>query len=112
MSVSVRVKAMRPVKCPHCGEIVCYKNLDEEWTRGKEWMELLEDIGYYTPYDDSKSHAENFPYYADDMILTDKQVKTLLRFLKKDKAHDHDTVWSVVNYAIKNNYKVVINADW
>lgn len=69
---------MKPVKCPHCGEIVCYKNLDEEWTRGKEWMKLLEDIGYYTPYDDSKSHAENFPYYADDMILSDKQIKTLL----------------------------------
>ena len=57
MSVDVRVSAERPIKCPHCGEIVNYITITDETSGGDIQLEFLEDIGYYAPYDEQKADA-------------------------------------------------------
>lgn len=111
MSVDVRVSAERPIKCPHCGEIVHYITIIDETSGGDIWLKFLENIGYYAPYDEALGDR-NWPHYAETMILTDDQVKKLLKFLKNDKVPNNDSVWSVVNHALKNNDKVGVFAIW
>lgn len=100
MGVDVRIKAMKPIVCQHCGEIACYQEVEYESFGGYKWLSLLEDIGYCEDY------------YAEDMILADEQVKILLQFLENNPEIKECYLVNIVNYALNNNYKVAINADW
>ena len=50
MGLDIRIYQMRPVCCPHCGELVTYKTVDAVDGSGSVWYEFLASVGYYKPY--------------------------------------------------------------
>lgn len=113
MGLDIRISRVKPIYCPHCGELVTYRAVDTVDGGGSSWYEFLESIGYYKPY--VKGQQYNQDMYGMDMTLTDEQVNELSKFVDKTELKDWYYITEVkdlIKSARIDNDKIVINADW
>lgn len=113
MGLDIRIYQMRPVCCPHCGELVTYKTVDAVDGSGNVWYEFLASIGYYKPY--VKGQQYNQDMYGMDMTLTDEQVNELSKFVDKTELKDWYYITEVKDLIASARIagdKILINADW
>lgn len=111
MGLDITVSQCDVAKCPHCGkpigDIIRYQ-VD---SCGHSWVEYLEEIGYYVPYEIRKKEPERV-FYGKDMTLTTEQAKRLAAFAKVHELYNWASIAWLVDCAIENGSFVVINADW
>ena len=113
MGLDIRIYQRSSIYCPHCGELVTYKTVDSVDGSGSVWYEFLESIGYYKPYVEGQSYSQ--PMYGEDMILNDKQVGELFKFVNHPDFEgwwQMDQVSRLIQSARIDGDKIVINADW
>ncbi len=111
MSLDVRFTVRRNIVCPHCGKVVMTTDEQSVATGGRGWYPILEDLGYYVPYE--KRNEEN-DWYGKDMVLTEEQLSDLYQFIRhhvSELYHAMD-VLSLIAVARMENDMVVLNADW
>lgn len=111
MGLDITFKTVKPVLCPHCGELVSREVTDCEDAGGSGWYPFLESIGYYVPYD--KRTDEN-DWYGKDMELNDDQIKELYRFVKQngERLYGGQCARSLAVKALLDEECLVVNADW
>ena len=98
------------VACPHCGGEVPAKDLDAQYSCGRDWYSILEQIGYYVPFEE---RTEENDWYGKDMALNREQMELFVEFLKKDPdVYSVAEIFGLFCVAIVNKETVVINADW
>lgn len=113
MGLDITISRAKPIYCPHCGELVTYRDVDKVDGGGSSWYEFLESIGYYKPYVKGQPYSQ--PMYGKDMALNDKQVGELFKFVNRP---DFDDLWQMaqtsrlIESALSDGDKIVINADW
>lgn len=113
MGLDIRIYKMRPVCCPHCGELVTYKAVDAVDGSGSVWYEFLASIGYYKPYVEGKPYSRSM--YGKDLELSNEQVSKLFKFVNRP---DFDGMWQMaqtsrlIESARIDGDKIIINADW
>ena len=113
MGLDITISRAEPIYCPHCGELVTYRAVDTVDGGGSSWYEFLESIGYYKPYVKGRPSAQ--PMYGEDMVLNDKQVGELFKFVNHP---DFEGLWQMyqvsrlIESARIDGDKIVINADW
>ncbi len=110
MELNIRFKTQSPIICPHCGEIVDYKTIEEVNSGGRVWYDFLEDIGYYVP--DEKQSNETPGKYGEDMALSTDQIKTLRKFLKTHNIYEHRDIDCMALKALVDEQSMIVNADW
>ena len=113
MGLDIRISRAKPIYCPHCGELVTYRAVDTVNGGGSSWYEYLESIGYYKPY--VKGRPSSQPMYGKDMVLNDKQVGELFKFVNRPDLNDMwqmDSTSRLIESALSDGDKIVINADW
>ena len=113
MGLDIRISRAKPIYCPHCGELVTYRAVDTINCGGRWWYEYLESIGYYKPYVKGQSYSQ--PMYGKDMALNDEQVDGLIKFVNHPDFEDLweiDSVSRLIESALSDRDKIVINADW
>ena len=113
MGLDIRIIRAKSIYCPHCGELVTYRDVDTINCGGRWWYEFLESIGYYKPYVKGRPSAQ--PMYGEDMVLNDKQVGELFKFVNRpdfEGLWEMDSVSRLVESARIDGDKIVINADW
>lgn len=110
MGLDIRFKTQEPIICPHCGETVDYKTIDETNSGGRVWYEFLENIGYYVP--DEKRTNETPGKYDEDMVLSIDQIKTLRKFLKTHDIYKHGDIDRMALKALVDKQSMIVNADW
>lgn len=113
MGLDIRIYQRKPIYCPRCGELVTYKTVDAVDGSGSVWYEFLESIGYYKPYEKGQPYANDM--YSMDMMLTDKQINELSKFVNKKELEDWYYITEAKNLienARIDGDKIVINADW
>ena len=113
MGLDIRISRAEPIYCPHCGELVTYRAVDTVDDGGSSWYEFLESIGYYKPYVEGKPYSQ--PMYGKDMVLNDKQVGELFKFVNRPDFEgwwQMDSVSRLIESARIDGDKIVINADW
>ena len=113
MGLDIRISRAEPIYCPHCGELVTYRDVDTINCSGVWWYEYLESIGYYKPYVKGQPYSQ--PMYGKDMALNDEQIDELIKFVNQP---DFDGLWQmeqalwIIESALSYKDKIVINADW
>lgn len=113
MGLDIRISRAKPIYCPHCGELVTYRAVDTVDGGGSSWYEFLESIGYYKPYVKGQLYSQ--PMYGKDLVLNDKQVGELSKFVNRP---DFDGLWQMyqVSWLIQSaridSDKIIVNADW
>ena len=113
MGLDIRISRAEPIYCPHCGELVTYRDVDTVDGGGSSWYEFLESIGYYKPYVKGQPYSQ--PMYGEDMALNEEQVDGLIKFVNQP---DFDGMWQMdstsrlIESARIDGDKIVINADW
>ena len=113
MGLDIRISRAEPIYCPHCGELVTYRDVDTINCGGRWWYEYLESIGYYKPYVKGQPYSQ--PMYGKDMVLNDEQVDELIKFVNKTELKDWYYITEVkdlIESARIDGDKIVINADW
>ena len=113
MGLDIRISRAKPIYCPHCGELVTYRDVDTVDGGGSSWYEFLESIGYYKPYVKGQPYSQ--PMYGKDMVLNDEQVDELIKFVNKTELKDWYYITEVkdlIESARIDGDKIVINADW
>ena len=113
MGLDIRISRAEPIYCPHCGELVTYRDVDTINCGGVWWYEYLESIGYYKPYVKGQPYSQ--PMYGKDMVLNDEQVDELIKFVNKTELKDWYYITEVkdlIESARIECDKIVINADW
>lgn len=110
MGLDIRVKERKEIRCPDCGRVVDFKDLDCADSAGREWYDFLGKIGYYIPSENITEDQED--WYNRDMVLDDDQAKQLAAYAAEKQVYDYESVESVVAKALMHGNKVVINADW
>ena len=110
MSLDIRVKERKEIRCPDCGRVVDYRTLDCAASAGREWYDFLGKIGYYVPFEDLTDDQED--WYNRDMVLDDDQAKQLAAYAAEKQVYDYEAVESVVAKALMHGNRVVVNADW
>ena len=113
MGLDIRISRAEPIYCSHCGELVTYRAVDTVNDGGSSWYEFLESIGYYKPY--VKGRPQSQPMYGEDMVLNDKQVGELFKFVNDPDFEgwwQMDSVSRLIESARIDGDKIVINADW
>ena len=113
MGLDIRISRAKPIYCPHCGELVTYRDVDIADGGGSSCYEFLESIGYYKPYVKGQPYSQ--PMYGKDMALNDEQVDGLIKFVNQpdfDGLWQMDSVSRLVESARIDGDKIVINADW
>ncbi len=113
MGLDIRISRAEPIYCPHCGELVTYRDVDTINCGGKWWYEFLESIGYYKPYVKGQPYSQ--PMYGKDMVLNDEQIDGLIKFVNRpdfEGLWQMDSVSRLIESARTNKDKIVINADW
>ena len=113
MGLDIRISRAEPIYCPHCGELVTYRAVDTVDGGGSSWYEYLESIGYYKPYVKGQPYSQ--PMYGKDMVLNDKQVGDLFKFVNHpdfEGLWQMDQVSRLIESARIDGDKIVINADW
>lgn len=109
MGLDIRIIKRRPVKCPHCNEVVCYEDIDYASSGGRTWYEFLEPIGYYVPYE---QRTEENDWYGKDMVLTKEQSIKMRNFVGCYNVYDANAIANLIAGALIDGDEVVINADW
>lgn len=113
MGLDIRISRAKPIYCPHCGELVTYRAVDTINCGGRWWYEYLESIGYYKPYVKGQPYSQ--PMYGKDMALNDEQVDGLIKFVKQpdfgSSLQMEQVLW-LIESALSDGDKIVINADW
>ena len=113
MGLDIRIIRARPIYCPHCGELVTYRDVNTVDGGGSWWYAYLESIGYYKPYVEGQPYSQ--PMYGKDMALNDEQVDGLIKFVKQPDFGSllqmKQVLW-LIESAIIDGDKIVINADW
>lgn len=102
MSLSVTVKRVKEMKCPHCGEVAGYETLDVYHTGSSEWENFLTEIGYY-PLEE---------WYAEDKLLTESEVRAMVKAMRSKDIDVYKGLMSFVALALYEGNKIVINANW
>lgn len=113
MGLDITISHAEPIYCPHCGELVTYRDVDTVDGGGSWWYEFLESIGYYKPYVEGQSYSQ--PMYGKDMVLNDEQVDELINFVNQSdfgsSLQMEQVLWLIESARIDGD-KIVINADW
>ena len=113
MGLDIRISRAKPIYCPHCGELVTYRDVDTINCGGSWWYEYLESIGYYKPYVKGQPYSQ--PMYGKDMALNDEQVDELIKFVNHpdfgSSLQMNQVLW-LIESALSDRDKIVINADW
>ena len=113
MGLDIRISRAEPIYCPHCGELVTYRDIDTINCGGRWWYEYLESIGYYKSYVKGQPYSQ--PMYGKDMVLNDEQVYGLIKFVKQPDFGSllqmEQVLW-LIESALIDIDKIVINADW
>lgn len=113
MGLDIRISRVKPIYCPHCGELVTYRAVDTVDGGGSWWYEFLESIDYYKPYVKGQPYSQSM--YGKDLVLNDEQVVELSKFFNRP---DFDGMWQMdstsrlIESARIDGDKIVINADW
>ena len=110
MSLDIRFTVKRDIICPHCGKV--FKTEDGYSTKsgGRGWYPILEDLGYYVPYD-KRTDAND--WYGKDMVLTDEQLDEVYQFVKKHPdLYSATDVLGLIAMARYEKRSVAVNADW
>lgn len=110
MGLDITFKRMREIKCKNCGEIVGRETIDRVSSSGRCWYDLLEKIGYYTPYE---NRAEDFEdeWYGNDMVLDDERAKLVADKIPKGACYERE-VENLVCVTIVKGDVLAVNADW
>lgn len=109
MGLNIKVTERKAVRCPHCGEAVTTVDVASIGSSGRLWFDVLEMLGYYVPYE---KRTEKNDWYGNDMILTSRQASRLAVYAEETGAYHWREIAALVEKAIMDNNKVVINADW
>lgn len=110
MSLDVRVFARVTQTCPHCGEVVGIKDYDHVDSGGRVWYPILEELGYYVPYE---KRTEENDWYGKDMELTREQAEKVYRFVRKHGDLYHAVeIQGLIAMSTFEYVTIVINADW
>ena len=109
MGLDITIREVEAIRCPDCGRLVATKTIDDTYSGGRVWYDILEEIGYYVPYE---ARNENNDWYGKDMTLTDEQVKNMLDFAEQHQPQNDMAVKNLLARAIVHGNQVVINADW
>ena len=113
MGLDIRISRAKPIYCPHCGELVTYRAVNTVDGGGSWWYAYLESIGYYKPYVEGQPYSQ--PMYGKDMVLNDKQVGELFKFVNQpdfgSSLQMNQVLWLIESARIDGD-KIVINADW
>ena len=110
MSLDVRFCEDKAVHCPHCGKLVKMERVACEPSCGREWYDILEEVGYYVPHD---KRTEENDWYGKDMLLTTEQAEKLYWFvMNHPDIYRSYAVSGLIARAVMNKNTVVVNADW
>lgn len=113
MGLDITISRAEPIYCPHCGELVTYRAVDTVDGGGSWWYEYLESIGYYKPYVKGQPYSQ--PMYGKDMVLNDEQIDELIKFVNQpdfgSSLQMEQVLW-LIESALSDKDKIVINADW
>lgn len=110
MSLDIRIYESRKVLCPHCGQLVKTEMVACEPSCGREWYDILEEIGYCVPYD---KRTEENDWYGKDMFLTEEQSEKVYWYImNRPEMYNAYGVTARIASAMMNKNTVVINADW
>lgn len=110
MGLDITFKRIREIKCKKCGEVVVRETIDSVSSGGRYWYDLLEKIGYYTPYE---KRTEDFvdEWYGNDMILDDEKARLVAENIPED-AYNAREVENMVCATIVRCDALAVNADW
>ena len=110
MGLNIYVTLGSDVICPHCGKVVMTTDEGVEEGSGRGWYPILEDLGYYVPYE---KRTEENDWYGKDMVLTEEQTEKLYKFVKKNPdLYGSYSIRNLIATAMIEEKTVVINADW
>lgn len=110
MGLDINFKSCKNVICPHCGKVVGTKVDDSEHSGGRGWYPILEQLGYYVPYD---QRTEENDWYGKDMVLTKEQKTQVSDFIRKHlDLYNAHAVYGLICRSIVDGSEVAINADW
>lgn len=111
MSLDITFTSYRPLRCPHCGEVVKQEVTGVADSGGRGWYPFLEAIGYYVPYDE---RTEENDWYGKDMTLTEEQLRELRVFIREHELelYQGHSIMLLASMAIIEEESVVVNADW
>ena len=106
MGLDIRISRVKPIYCPHCGELVTYKSVDDVDGSGRIWYEFLDDIGYRKP--------GNSDMYGRDMVLDDEKLNELVGFINRysENGFRFSSIGRLIEDARIDGDKIIINADW
>lgn len=112
MGLDISFTVANETACPHCGGIifVCNANSLTENSCGRGWYPILEELGYYVPYD---QRTEENDWYGKDMTLTKEQVEKVYQFIIRCPGlYRASAIRGLISMAILDGDAVILNADW
>lgn len=110
MSLDIRFTERENVICTHCGEVVTTRDVQSVESGGREWYDILEELGYCVPYD---QRTEENDWYGKDMALTTEQAeKVYWHVMNHGNVYNGYDVTGLIARSALNKNVVVINADW
>lgn len=106
MGLDIRISRAKPIYCPHCGELIMYKSVDDVDSSGRIWYEFLDNVGYRRP--------GGSDMYGQDMVLDDEKLKELINFINRysEDGFRFGSIGYLIEDACIDGDKIVINADW
>ena len=106
MGLDITISRAKPVYCPHCGELITYKSVEDADSNGRVWYEFLESIGYY--------NSDDSDMYGQDMVLDDEKLNKLIGFVNRclKDGYKFYHIKYLIEEARIDGDKIVINADW
>lgn len=109
MGLDITIKSVKEISCPHCGEFIMDKVENEADSFGCGWYGILEEFGYYVPYE---KRTEENDWYGKDMTLTDRQALALSNYACDNNLYNWVEIDMLVNDSLGSENKIVIDADW
>ena len=110
MSLDIRITSRKKLVCPHCNKFCGEEDVEVVECGGSGWHPILEEIGYYVPYD---KRTEENNWYGKDMELTKGQTKQLYDFSKVQcELYNAHQVCNLIACSVMDGNVVVVNADW
>jgi hypothetical protein len=111
MGLDISFIERKNIVCPHCGELVKYEAVNSEYCGGRAWYPILENLGYYVPYE---QRTDENDWYGKDMVLTAEQVEETYRQIKTNifELYRAESIMRLIERANMNKNDIVINADW
>lgn len=109
MGLDITIKERKEFRYPECDRLVTSIDIKEEGSSGRVWYDFLEPIGYYVPYE---KRTEENDWYGKDMELTEEQAGQLVYFVHLQKPYNGMSIAYLVEEALMDGNKIVINANW